>query len=102
MTGTGINPNALHITIGSAPQVSEEQGIQKISLENDLRLIKAALLYADHSRLVSIASAALLEIASIGDVPKQKRWDLLKQLQSYADDEESESKLLRFALALAL
>jgi hypothetical protein len=93
VTGTGINPNALHITIGSAPQVSEEQGIQKISLENDLRLIKTALLYADHSRLVSIASAALLEIASIGDVPKQKRWDLLKQLQSYADDEESESKL---------
>lgn len=93
MANTEIGQHALHITIGAAPQVSEEQGTQRISLENDLRLIKSALLYADHAKLVSIVSAALLEVASIGDVPKQKRWDLLKQLQSYANDEESEGKL---------
>lgn len=93
MTNTPVNQRGLHITIGSAPQVAEEQGTQKISLENDLRLTKAGLLYADHAKLVSIASAALLEIAAIGDVPKQKRWDLIKQLQSYARDEENEEKL---------
>jgi hypothetical protein len=84
---------ALHITIGSTPQVSEDQGTQKLSLENDLRLIKAALLYADHAKLVSIASAALLEIAAIGEVPKEKRWQLLNKLQSYANDPEGENQL---------
>jgi hypothetical protein len=93
MTNTEINQQVLHITIGAAPQVAEEQGTQRISLENDLRLTKAALLYADHAKLVSITSAALLEIAAIGEVPRQKRWDLLKQLQSYAGDEENEGKL---------
>jgi hypothetical protein len=93
MTDFEIDRSALHITIGSTPQVSENQGTQKLSLENDLRMVKAALLYAQHAKLCSIASAALLEIASIGDVPKQKRWDLLKRLQSYASDEETQSKL---------
>lgn len=84
---------ALHITIGTTPHFSEHQGTQKISLENDLRLIKAAVLYADHAKLVSIASAALLEIAAIGEVPKEKRWQLLTQLQSYANDPETDNQL---------
>lgn len=85
--------DALHITIGATPHVSDDQGTQKLSLENDLRLIKAALLYADHAKLVSIASAALLEIAAIGEVPTEKRWQLLRQLQSYANDPETENQL---------
>jgi hypothetical protein len=85
--------DALHITIGATPHVSDDQGTQKLSLENDLRLIKAALLYADHAKLVSIASAALLEVAAIGEVPTEKRWQLLRQLQSYANDPESENQL---------
>lgn len=93
MTDIQTNPRALHITIGSTPQVSEDQGTQKLTLENDLRMVKAALLYAAHAKLCSIVSAALLEIAAIPDTPKQKRWDLLKRLQSYAPDEENESKL---------
>lgn len=88
-----VNQNALHITIGSTPQISEDQGIQKLTLENDLRMVKAALLYADHAKLCSIASAALLGIAALPEVQKPKRWVLLKQLQSYAPDEDTERKL---------
>jgi hypothetical protein len=93
MPATDIIQNALHITIGSTPQISEDQGVQKLTLENDLRMVKAALLYADHSKLCSIASAALLGIAALPEVQKQERWQLLKQLQSYAPDEDSERKL---------
>jgi hypothetical protein len=93
MVPFNADPHALHITIGSTPQVSEEKGTQRFTLENDLRMVKAALLYADRAKLCSIASATLLEIAAFGDVPKQKRWDLLKRIQSYVPDEENESKL---------
>src|ERR1044072_1205792 len=93
MTKVEHRRQPLHITIGSTPQISEDEGAQKISLENDLRLLKASLLYADHAKLVSISSAALVEIAAIGDVPREKRWDLIRQLQSYVHDPDSEAKL---------
>jgi hypothetical protein len=88
-----ISQPGLHITIGSTPQISEDQGIQKLTLENDLRMVKAALLYADHAKLCSIVSAALLEIVAIPEIPKEKQWEALRRLQSYAPDEDTENKL---------
>ena len=54
----------LHITIGTHPS-------WKLNLEQELRLLKAALLYGDHVRLYSLTSsmmsmyARLLRLATI-------------------------------------
>jgi hypothetical protein len=68
-----MEQDRLHITIGSTPQTEQEGEITKIVFENDLRMVKAALLYADHATLCSAASSTLLELVALRDLPSEKR-----------------------------
>ncbi len=45
----------LHFTIGTGP--SFDEATQQLSLENDTRLLKAGLLYADRIKLASASSS---------------------------------------------
>lgn len=64
-----------HITIGASPQ-------SEINLENDLRLVKAALLYADRVTLCSLQSSMILTIQSVGNLSKDQQMDLFESLVS--------------------
>ena len=59
-----------HITIGSTPQGNVDVGA---SLRHDLRLLKAALLYADRIRLCSFTSAAFHSLDNLPSVSIEER-----------------------------
>lgn len=50
----------LHITIGASPDSIDSSGAYRLSLETELKMVKAALLYADRAKLCSMTSSALL------------------------------------------
>lgn len=79
----------LHITIGSTPQTIETGQSTKIVFENDLRMVKAALLYADTATLCSVTSSALLELVAMKDIPREKRVDYIKEIVSWMGDDET-------------
>jgi hypothetical protein len=62
-----------HITIGVGPQGD-------LNLENDLRLIKAALLYADHATLYSLTTSAIFSILAVGQLDERRQLDLLESV----------------------
>ena len=68
----------IHITIGSTPQTTRTDETSKIVFENDLQMVKAALLYADHSTLCSVSSSTLLELVALRDLPQEKRVEFLQ------------------------
>lgn len=84
----------LHITIGSVPQTKTVENTAQIDLQNDLQMVKAALLYADQVKLYSIASSALLSIATLGDIPNVKRWEFLQTLRSLGVVDESTEQMM--------
>jgi hypothetical protein len=99
MMSQGFEQGGLHITIGSTPQVVETGQSSKIVFENDLRMVKAALLYANHATLCSVTSSALLELVAMKDVPREKRVDYIKQMVSWMGDDES-ARLLKGMMTL--
>jgi hypothetical protein len=50
----------LRITVGTGP--SFDESTQHLSLENDARLLKAGLLYADRVKLASVGSSLTLRM----------------------------------------
>jgi hypothetical protein len=95
----GLEQGGLHITIGSTPQVAEIGQSSKIVFENDLRMVKAALLYANHATLCSVTSSALLELVAMQDVPREKRVSYIKEMASWMGDDEA-ARLLTEMIAL--
>jgi hypothetical protein len=77
----------LHITIGASPQTSRKGQQINLGLENDLRMIKAALLYADRATLCSPVSAAIIDVLSLVDLPKSKKLELLELFPSLIPDD---------------
>ena len=69
--------NPLHFTIGTGPGLHPT--IQQLSLENDLLLVKASLLYADRVRLCSIGSALALEYAQLIEASDSQRQDWVER-----------------------
>jgi hypothetical protein len=61
-----IDKERLHITIGSTPQDSERL-TPKLDLDNELQMIKAALLYGEHATLCSPIASVLTELLSFTD-----------------------------------
>ena len=55
----------LHITIGAA---APDPGDLRKTLQNDLRLLKAALLYADQVKLCGIGTAIALDYRQFNDM----------------------------------
>lgn len=62
-----------HITIGSSPKPD-------LSLEHDLRLIKAALLYADQVKLCSLTSSMLLSVMFLRDLKDPQKIEFLESV----------------------
>lgn len=68
----GCAGGRLHFTIGTGP--SSDPSLGQLSLENDVRLLKAALLYADRVRMCSVGASLTLRMladASIDDPGRQ-------------------------------
>jgi hypothetical protein len=80
---TTVPKNVLHITIGAVPS----GGQTNLSLENELRLLKAALLYADRVKYCSLQSSIVLAILSLGDA------DLLDLVKIYAQTTHDQTAL---------
>lgn len=70
MTELSTVRDIFHITVGTAPHSGSG-----LSLESDLRLLKAAVLYADKVRFCSMASSFLITLLQIGEISGE---DLLK------------------------
>lgn len=68
-----ITNKALHITVGVAPS-------SNLDLTHELRLLKAALLYADKVKLCSISSTMLLLVAGLGQLDEDGTLELIKQV----------------------
>jgi hypothetical protein len=67
----------LHFTIGTA--FGTNPTVQQLSLENDLLLVKAGLLYADRVRLCSIGSSLALEFARLMEASDRQRMEWLSR-----------------------
>jgi len=63
----------VHITIGAAPS-------GQLSLENELRLVKPALLYADHVTLYSPTTSMLAMTAAFGELSEDQKLEFLRQV----------------------
>lgn len=86
-----LDHQQLHITIGSIPQIRAEGGYD---LKNDLQLIKASILYADHAKLCSFSSASILSLLVPTEIPENKRLDFLKEMRTWPIvDQETRGKI---------
>jgi hypothetical protein len=63
----------IHITIGAAPS-------GQLSLENEIRLVKPALLYADHVTLYSPTTSMLAMTAAFGELSEDQKLEFLRQV----------------------
>jgi hypothetical protein len=77
-----LDQNQIHITVGSSIQMKGDEP----DLENDLQMVKAALLYSDHAKLVSLSSFALLEVANEAEMSKGDRLPFLKKHLAWETD----------------
>jgi hypothetical protein len=69
--------NVFHITVGASPNGS-------VDLRPEIRLLKAALLYADKVKFCSISSVFILSlIQSFGDIGEDDLWSLLLELDQF-------------------
>lgn len=75
-----------HIAIGAAPRGG-------LSLEEDIRLLKPALLYGDRVTLYSPAATMLAMTAGLGDLSQRDRISFLRQVTPLLVAEDSESPL---------
>jgi hypothetical protein len=66
----------LHFTIGTGP--GQDDSSSHLSLMNDLRLLKAALLYADRVRLCSIGSSLTLQMLALGEAETEQKLEWLE------------------------
>src|SRR5919112_116154 len=70
----------LHITIGTSPDSIDGSGAYRLSLETELKMVKAALLYADRAKLCSMTSSALLDGLSFREFPTHKKVDFVEAM----------------------
>lgn len=74
-----------HISIGAAPNKS-------LNLDQDIRLVKAALLYADFVTLYSMQFALLSSLSHIYDLPALDKLALVESVISYLNINGAEQK----------
>ena len=76
-TNAAAPTGGLHFTVGAG--VSVEPATGKLTLENDARLLKAGLLYADRVRLVSVGSSLTLRMLDDAGSGPKRRLDFLER-----------------------
>lgn len=82
-----------HIIIGTSPAVG-------VDLANDLRLVKAAILYGDKAKLFSTASSLLLMTQRFGQMKANQQFDLIVSVLPYLIEDPAELQQLNFGVAL--
>jgi hypothetical protein len=63
----------LHFTVGTSPS-------GEVNLENDLQVLKSALLYADKVKLCSLTTSMLLSMLAMRDLKPDQQMDFLESL----------------------
>jgi hypothetical protein len=76
-----LDSQELHITIGSLPRIRAEG--KAIDLKNDIEMIKASILYADHAKLCSFPSSSVLSVLGLTDIPENERVTFLKEMRAW-------------------
>lgn len=89
MNDTPSRNMGLHITIGTHPS-------SKLSLEQELRLLKAALLYGDHVRLYSLTSSMMSMVLRQRDFTPKQQTQLLERVIPYLTSKKDARVLLKF------
>src|SRR5258706_1498426 len=79
----------LHITIGTHPA-------KELSLEQEIKLTKTALLYADRVKLYSLTSSALKMASQFGNLPLSYRLRDLEQVTRVISSHTGSEKLVDF------
>lgn len=72
-----------HITVGGQPTTD-------LSLEKELQMVKAAILYADRVKLYSLKVPSILAIARFKDIPKNLRLDFLERVLPYISQDKAQ------------
>jgi hypothetical protein len=87
----------LHFTIGTGPSSDPSTG--HLSLQNDARLLKAGLLYADRVRLCSVGSSLTLRMLADTETHRNQQLDFIERhfRENIArDDPEAAAKAIEF------
>jgi hypothetical protein len=79
----------LHITIGTHPA-------KELNLEQEIRLAKTALLYADHVKLYSLTSSALRMASRFGNLPLDYKLKVLEQVTPFISSQNESKNLVNF------
>lgn len=80
-----IDGQDFHITIGTSPSVGAD-------LTEDLRLVKAAILYGDKAKLCSMASSCVLSMKRFGQMSADQQFDLIVSIVPFLMKDEDELK----------
>jgi len=91
-----MKQKSLHITIGSSPQPIKGTNALAHSVQNDLQLIKAALLYADKVKLCSLATSLVLITNSLEEFSTAKRIEFIEFVQACAPEAEGIDEITKF------
>jgi hypothetical protein len=86
----------LHFTIGTGPSSDPSTG--HLSLQNDARLLKAGLLYADRVRLCSVGSSLTLRMLADTKSHKNQQLDFIERhfRENIARDDPEAAKAIEF------
>jgi hypothetical protein len=88
--GNHLHKGGLHVTIGVAPPPS-------LSIEQELRLVKAALLYADHVELCSPAASMILSVAALQRYTMEQKIRLMEQVAEVINPQQAPDILAALA-----
>jgi hypothetical protein len=81
-----------HITVSTAPK-------SKFNIENDLRLVKASLLYGDRVKLCSAPASLILKMRGFAYLPVMEQITMMEQMSVFAEvDPKDEFKGVATAL----
>jgi hypothetical protein len=81
-----VDQDQLHITIGSSPTVQTSG--HKINVKTELLMVKAALLYADHTTLCSPVAAIFAEFAAMQQLSTSQKVAFFEYASAWYPDAE--------------
>lgn len=88
-----LDQKEVHMTIGSSIRHrASDQGFTP-DLTSDVQMVKAALLYADHAKLVSVGSFALLDMFTPHDVTNRDPLVFLRNRVLWTRSDETKKQL---------
>lgn len=98
-----MTTRAFHITVGTGPQTDVPVGRQfGVSLAHEIRIIKAALLYADKVTLCSPASSLILSVLAARNLNLVQQIELLQEVAPMLVPGEPERLMAGLAMFKAI